>query len=225
LELSDVSALSAEKLRSLMTEKDPEKRLVVSPILDPDTQLKDSQAAVDVRLGRIFSVVRPWTHGVAELVEPDEKASPAAPLSRVVLEFGQPLIIHPHQLVLARTLEVVRLPPNLLAYVMGRSSWGRRGLIVATAAVVHPVFAGPITLELKNVGEVPIAVYPLDRIAQLTFHDVVGDVRVEKEPSQFASAVVPELGVVRDHETERRIRRMAQQGKKNSKLPPGTPKE
>ena len=95
----------------------------------------------------------------------------------------------------------------MLAYVMGRSSWGRRGLIVATAAVVHPNFAGPITLELKNVGEVPIAVYPFDRIAQLTFHDVEPPA-CSDQASQYASTVVPELGSVRDAETETRIGRM-----------------
>jgi dUTPase len=54
------------------------------------------------------------------------------------------------------------------------------GLIVATAVVVHPGFAGPITLELRNLGEVPLAIYPLERIAQLTFHEL--DEPVTAEP-------------------------------------------
>ncbi len=205
-----MSAISYERLRQLLTAENPADRLVVTPILDPATQLKKNQAAIDVRLGRIFSVVRAWTHGIAEEIEPETgTTAPPPPLGRVVVEYGQPLIVHPHQLVLARTMEVVRLPRGLLAYVMGRSSWGRRGLIVATAAVVHPTFAGPVTLELKNVGEVPIAVYPLDRIAQLTFHDVDPQVAVDAGLSQFTSSVVPELGAVRDEETEKRIGKMA----------------
>jgi dCTP deaminase len=204
-----MSAVSHDRLRKALCESDLSKRLVVTPILDPSTQLKPNQASIDVRLGRIFSVVRAWSQGIAEIIEHGSSVTaPTPPLGRVVLEYGQPLIIHPHQLVLARTLEVVRLPPGMLAYVMGRSSWGRRGLIVATAAVVHPNFAGPITLELKNVGEVPIAVYPLDRIAQLTFHDVVPEAHGE-EASQYASSVAPELGSVRDPETENRIGTMA----------------
>lgn len=203
-----VSALSHDRLRQALCEPDNAKRLVVTPILDPSTQLKPNQASIDVRLGRIFSVVRAWSQGIAEIIEAGSSVTaPTPPLGRVVLEYGQPLIIHPHQLVLARTLEVVRLPPGMLAYVMGRSSWGRRGLIVATAAVVHPNFAGPITLELKNVGEVPIAVYPFDRIAQLTFHDVEPPA-CSDQASQYASTVVPELGSVRDAETETRIGRM-----------------
>ena len=61
-----MSALSAAALLQRMRSQNPKDRLVVAPLLDPDTQLKETQAAVDVRLGRAFSVARPWTQGVAE---------------------------------------------------------------------------------------------------------------------------------------------------------------
>jgi len=202
-----MSALSAQEIRALLKEPDPENRLTVSPILDPERQLSENQAALDVRLGRAFSIVRAWQQGVAEdLGAADDHGVLEPELESFVLQFGEPLIIHPHQFVLARTLEVVRLPKNLLAYVIGRSSWGRRGLIVATAVVVHPGFSGPITLELKNVGEVPIALYPMDRIAQLTFHDVSVAGISTKVTSQFASTFVPTLGSVRDPETYSRLK-------------------
>lgn len=202
-----MSALSAKQIATLLKEPDPDNRLIVSPILDPERQLSENQAALDVRLGRAFSIVRAWQQGVAEdLSTADDHGVLEPDLESFVLQFGEPLIIHPHQFVLARTLEVVRLPKNLLAYVIGRSSWGRRGLIVATAVVVHPGFSGPITLELKNVGEVPIALYPMDRIAQLTFHDVSVAGISTKIASQFASTFVPTLGSVRDHETYSRLK-------------------
>jgi dCTP deaminase len=159
-------------------------------------------------------MTRPWTQGVAEVYGDRGDARTAEPpLEQVVLDFGEPLIIHPHQFVLARTLEFVRLPPDLCAYVVGRSSWGRRGLIVATAVIVHPGFVGPVTLELKNVGEVPLAIYPLDRVAQLAFHSAIGGVEGQGA-SQFASSFSPGVGVVRDQETDRRIREMARNCKK-----------
>lgn len=203
-----MTALSAGAIRDRLKAKDPARRLVVSPLLDPNSQIKSSQAAIDVRLGPSFALVRPWTHGVAERVEDGEQATPPVgpiepPLERIFLQYGEALIIHPHQFVLARTLEFVRLPDDLLAYVIGRSSWGRRGLIVATAVMVHPGFAGPITLELKNVGEVPIALYPMDCVAQLAFHQV--SEMLDAPPprrSQFASSYVPTLGNVRDAQTE-----------------------
>lgn len=73
------------------------------------------------------------------------------------------------------TLEYISLPTKLSAYVLGRSSWGRLGLIIATATTVSPDFKGCITLELINLGEVPILLYPGVRIAQLVIHTVEGE--------------------------------------------------
>src|SRR5258708_30166625 len=59
-----------------------------------------------------------------------------------------------------------------MAYVLGRSTWVRLGLIVATAVGIHPNFAGTLTLELRNLGEAPLSLYPGQIIAQLFFHEV-----------------------------------------------------
>ena len=61
---------------------------------------------------------------------------------------------------------------DLSAYVVGRSSWGRDGLIIATATGVHPGYSGIITLEISNVGEIPIYLYPGLSIAQLFIQEV-----------------------------------------------------
>ena len=58
--------------------------------------------------------------------------------------------------------------------MIGRSSWGRLGLIIATATAVSPCFKGSITLELVNLGEAPLVLYPGVRIAQLVVHTVEG---------------------------------------------------
>ncbi len=210
-----MSALSCQRVLARLRDADPKRRLVISPILDPLRQLPAAQVGVDVRLGRGFSIPRPWAQQVAEALEPPEATEPT--LETTALEFGQALVIHPHQFVLARTLEIVRLPSDLLAYVIGRSSWGRRGLIIATAVVVHPGFAGPITLELKNLGEVPIVLYPFDRIAQLVFHEVGVDKSAAEGASQFASTYTPVLGSVRDPDTELRIRAFREMRSKGSK--------
>ncbi len=207
-----MTALGFEQLVKYLTCEDDENRLIVTPLLDPQRQVNARQAAIDVRLGRVFSLVRPWSQGVAESLDTEGGVASEPALERVVLDFGQPLIIHPHQFVLGRTLEMFRLPRNLLGYVIGRSSWGRRGLIIATAVVVHPNFSGPVTLELRNLGEVPIALYPLDRIAQLTFHEL-GTPPDQCEDrsqtrSQFDSSFEPSLGRVRDDETAKRLRQM-----------------
>lgn len=85
---------------------------------------------------------------------------------------GGSLIIHPHQFILAAILEYIRLPPDLMSYVIGRSTSGRLGLIVATAVGIQPGFAGTLTLELRNLGETPPTLYPGQAIGQLFFHNV-----------------------------------------------------
>jgi dCTP deaminase len=69
----------------------------------------------------------------------------------------------------------VTLPKNLSAQASGRSSWGRLGLVIATATLIQPKFRGTITLELANIGTVPIVLYVGVRIAQITLEELVDE--------------------------------------------------
>lgn len=83
---------------------------------------------------------------------------------------GKPLIIHPREFLLGTTVEKVKLPDDIVAQLMGRSSIGRLGIIVhATAGFIDPGFEGQITLEMTNVANIPIALYPGMRIGQISF--------------------------------------------------------
>ncbi len=64
------------------------------------------------------------------------------------------------------------MPIDMVGYVLGRSSWGRLGLLIATATVVHTGYTGIITLELTNLGDTPITLYPGTRVAQLALHKI-----------------------------------------------------
>jgi dCTP deaminase len=76
-----------------------------------------------------------------------------------------------------------------MAYVVGRSTWGRLGLIVATALGVHPGFSGALTLELRNLGETPLRIYPGQVVAQLFFHDVASPAGVGGGIGQYSGSV------------------------------------
>lgn len=93
-------------------------------------------------------------------------------MKRHFVSFGDRFVLHPNSFVLGSTLEWIRVPVNMGGYVTGKSSWGRRGLIIETAAGIHPGFTGCLTLELTNVGEVPIALYPAFFICQVFFHAI-----------------------------------------------------
>ena len=87
------------------------------------------------------------------------------------------------------------MPKNLGGYVTSKSSWGRRGLIIATATGVHPGFKGCLTLELRNVGEIPIALYPGMPVCQFFVHDVATESE-SIDSSSFVGRRQPILGSI-----------------------------
>jgi dCTP deaminase len=166
-----MTLLKHEALKDAIEADDLESRLVIMPLLDRDRQI--GPASVDVRLGTDFCLLR-RTEGPG--IDPAEELDPLLTRSeeRVSVPFGAPLWLHPGQFVLGATLEFLRFPSHLGGYLVGRSSWGRVGLLVATAIMVQPGFAGCLTLELVNHGESPIAIYAGCRIAQLAVHSLGG---------------------------------------------------
>jgi dCTP deaminase len=83
---------------------------------------------------------------------------------------GSELILRPGAFVLGHTHETIALNSNILSRLEGKSSLGRLGLIIhATAGFIDPGFEGQITLELSNVGTMPIILIPGMKIGQLAF--------------------------------------------------------
>jgi dCTP deaminase len=148
--------------------KNPDKRLVITPLLDRKKQIGD--ASVDVRLSNEFIMIR---HTNIPSINPTRQKEIREEIGkyqeRVRVSLREQFVLHPHQLVLGCTLEYVAVPTDVIAQVEGRSSWGRLGLIIATATTVAPGFRGVITLELVNGGLAPLILYPGFRIAQLVF--------------------------------------------------------
>lgn len=186
--------LSTDQIRELLDNpaEDLNERLVISPLLDPPRQLKQGNASVDVRLGERFTV--PLRTKVSHLnpLSPEHAASLRRYKDQTVVPIGSHFVLHPRQFVLGQTLEWVHLPHNLAAYVVGRSTWGRDGLVIATATGIHPNFSGVLTLEIGNIGEIPLYLYPGLAIAQLFITRVeVSATRGNPEPSSFQSQTGP----------------------------------
>jgi dCTP deaminase len=183
-----MTALGRKELNEAMATPSLEDRLVIAPLLDP---AQVGAAAVDLRLGTEFLLLKrtrrsgidPAVRSQADLDELQE---------RVVVPFGEKLWLHPRHFILAATLEYLALPRDLCANVVGRSSWGRLGLIVATAVFVHPGFHGCLTLELVNEGDSPIALRPGSRIAQLSLHRLDTAAEVSSDQGKYHAPVRPE---------------------------------
>jgi dCTP deaminase len=148
----------------LFTTKD----LKVKPLLDPEGQVE--AGAINLNLGTQFIVARRSEYPLIEphKLDMDELAKFQ---EKIALAFGQAIVLHPHQFALGVTFEFLKLPPNLSAFVLTRSSFGRAGLQIATAIYVHPNWCGCLTLELQNLGEVPIRLYCGSPICQLVLHE------------------------------------------------------
>ena len=120
-------------------------------------------SSVDVRLDRFFRVFNNsrYTH-IDPSVQQDDLTALVEP------DGDEPFVLHPGEFVLGSTLEVVTLPDDLAGRLEGKSSLGRLGLLThSTAGFIDPGFSGHITLELSNVANLPIVLYPGMKIGQL----------------------------------------------------------
>jgi dCTP deaminase len=131
--------------------------------LDPfDPQLLQP-SSIDVRLDRLFRVFNnsKYTH-IDPSVQQDELTTLLEPNP------GEPFVLHPGEFVLGSTLEQCSLPADLAGRLEGKSSLGRLGLLThSTAGFIDPGFVGHITLELSNVANLPICLWPGMKIGQL----------------------------------------------------------
>lgn len=164
-----MSVLSKEGIVSRLQAKDPRNRLVVTPLLDEE---QIGPSSIDLRLGPEIIVLDRSRVDIIDLSEPRKlRDALRNHARRIYVGYRKDFVLHPGEFVLASTLEYIALPGNLVASVVGRSSLGRTGLIIATATTVHPGFHGCITLEVENLGSVPIRVFPGVRIGQLVLFD------------------------------------------------------
>src|SRR5256885_11268477 len=138
-----------------------EGRILIDPL--PEGAVQPS--SVDLRVDRYFRVFRNDTTPFIDPKLPQEDLTELVEVS----DDGA-FILHPGEFVLGSTLERVALPDDIVARLEGKSSLGRLGLLIhSTAGFVDAGFDGHLTLELSNVANLPIAIYPGMKIGQISF--------------------------------------------------------
>jgi dCTP deaminase len=158
--------LLADGIRAAMNRRELHRRLIISPLLDPNEQI--GPGSVDLRLGTEFLEFNRSGQGILDVLNEDDLSlRQNAYERRTVVPLGEGLALHPGQFILGSTLEFISMPSDISGQVVSRSSWGRLGLLVATAVIVQPGFKGVLTLELVNTGGVPIVLRPGSRVAQI----------------------------------------------------------
>lgn len=180
--------LSREEIRQRLETRE----LKVEPLIDVDTQLGGCK--IDLRLGGIYFEIKQSAVRFYDPLDPP----PSDYRRKIIIPLGIPYILHPGMLVLSPTFESIVMPGDLLGILQGRSSLGRLGVIVhATAGFVDPGYKGPVTLELSNLGHLPVALYSLTRVAAIAFVKVSGEVKLYDE--DLPSPVHPEEGIKLGH--------------------------
>jgi dCTP deaminase len=207
------AVLSAGRIRELATISGPgtEQWLAIAPVLRWDRQAKPGNSSIDVRLGQRFRVPQRSRIDSLDHISPQHRRNIDVYYDDHFVPVGDFFVLHPRQFVLGVTFEWLRLPGHLCASVIGRSAWGRDGLVVATATIIHPRYAGVLTLELTNVGEIPIRLYPGLAIAQLAIQSVEGLSNEHADAAFMLSAYPRSADAARDdrHVIARFSRRLA----------------
>ncbi len=192
------SVLSAEQIRYRLSLGSDPRALVVAPLLH-----EPKETGLDVRLGRRFIVFR--RSSTPSLDPLDTANDPRSVQTYIELTQSEQFVLHPHEVVLGATLEYLVMPSDLSGQVITRSSYGRLGLLSATAVQVHPGFRGCLTLELVNLSTIPITLTPGERVAQLVlWHSGA----VDTQSAKYSCPIGPEFSRVRDDPEARILRQL-----------------
>ena len=155
-----MAILSDQDLKKYLEEK----KIIIGPLID-EKQIQPS--SVDLRIGDEFKefkiISKPY-------IDPKDNIDMDSYMTSFIIEKGEPFIIHPGEFTLATTYERIKLPDDIVARVEGRSSMGRLGVTMhVTAGFIDSGFDGRITLEISNIGKMPVALYPGQRVCQIVF--------------------------------------------------------
>ncbi|HEY3743546.1 MAG TPA: dCTP deaminase [Bryobacteraceae bacterium] len=164
-------------------------KIKVDPPLPPSQR---GSCSVDFRLGNEFSI---FEHSKHPFIDLNETAAIQNLMRTVIVKDGEPFILQPREFALAITLETLELDEETLGRLEGRSSLGRIGIIVhGTAGLFDPGWRGKATLELSNLGIMPVALYPGMRICSFTFEQLSSPTSVpyyKKAGNKYAGQTSP----------------------------------
>ncbi len=164
-------------------------KIRVAPELPPE---QFGSCSIDLRLGSEFSI---FEHSRHPYIDVREKSAIQDLMRTVMVKPGEPFILQPREFALAITEETLELDDDVLGRLEGRSSLGRIGIIVhGTAGLFDPGWRGKATLELSNLGIMPVALYPGMRICSFTFEQLSSPVSVpyyKKIGNKYAGQTKP----------------------------------
>jgi len=182
-----MSVLSCKevKRRLGLSPKDP-RSIVITPLLGGEIAFDVD--SVDLRLGCHFLLPRAWQQ---PFFCPDDTSSTSLHAGAHV-PLGKYLVVPAHQTVLGATLEFIKMPFDVSGEILTKSSVARTFVLVETAPWIHPGYRGCLTLEIANVSNTPVLLYPGRFIGQLIFMEVSPPPENQQLKSSYLGPVYPE---------------------------------
>lgn len=90
------------------------------------------------------------------------------PRSFVEVKGEGSVVIPPNSFVLARSVERFNMPPDVVALVVGKSTYARCGIVV-NCTPLEPGWCGFLTVEISNTTPLPARIHGNEGIAQVMF--------------------------------------------------------
>jgi dCTP deaminase len=150
----------------ILSDKDIKKALADGRIsVDPYREDCVQPASIDLHLDRTFLIFDAVNHFVIDVRKPADGL-----MRKVVITDEEPFILHPGEFALGATFETVGVGNDMVGRLEGKSSLGRLGIIIhATAGYLDPGNKLKMTLELSNIGSLPVKLYYKMPIAQMSY--------------------------------------------------------
>jgi dCTP deaminase len=122
-------------------------------------------ASYDLHLDRTFLIFDVVNHSIIDVKNPVDGL-----MRKVEIADDQSFILHPGEFALGATYEEIGVGNDMVGRLEGKSSLGRLGIIIhATAGYLDPGNKLKMTLELSNIGALPVKLYYRMPIAQMSF--------------------------------------------------------
>ncbi len=179
----------------LLSDRDIQKaidsgRIKIKPKPDYEAQL--GSCALDLRLDGVYRV---FDHSRTPYIDPQNPKTLEGITTEIRIKPGEAFTLHPGEFILAVTLEHIQMPDDMAGRLEGRSSIGRLGIVVhSTAATIDAGFRGNITLELANMGRIPVMLYSGMRICSISFEELTSPARTpyyKKKSAKYAGQKSP----------------------------------
>jgi len=171
------------------------KKIIIKP--KPDLGVQLGSCMLDLRLGKVYRV---FNHSKTPYLDPRNPKTLADVTTEITIPDGEAFTLHPGEFILTMTHEYIEMPDDLTGRLEGRSSIGRLGVVIhSTAANIECGFRGNITLELANMGRIPVMLYPGMRICSLSFEQLSSPALVpyyKKKTAKYVGQKTPQASKI-----------------------------